>query len=126
MISFIQKGDFKNLEKYLKQNSKLLKIKNILNKYGKLGVQALSSATPVDSGLTAASWSYEVIQNGETFTIKWKNSNVQNGANIAILLQYGHATGNGGYVSGIDYINPAMKPVFKEIEKSLWEEIKNV
>lgn len=84
---------------------------------------ALSAATPVDSGVTATSWSYEIIQNGSSISIVWNNSNVQEGINIAIILQYGHGTRNGGYVSGRDYINPALKPIFDKMADAAWKEV---
>ena len=84
---------------------------------------ALSAATPVDSGLTATSWIYKIIQNGSTISIVWENSNVQKGVNIAIILQYGHGTRNGGYVSGRDYINPALKPIFDKMADAAWKEV---
>ena len=122
MITFKHRGDFHKTEKLLNQmrNAKRLEI---LNKYGALGVNALSLATPIDSGATAGSWSYEIIQNRGSVSIYWSNSNVNDGVNIAILLQYGHGTGTGGYVSGIDYINPAMKPVFDKLAKDVWKEV---
>lgn len=96
---------------------------NILDKYGKQGVSALSSATPVDSGLTANSWTYEIENKGDQVTIFWGNTNVNKGVNIAVILQYGHGTRNGGYVAGRDYINPAIRPVFDAIANEAWKEV---
>lgn len=99
----------------------------ILDKYGKMGVDALSSATPVDTGVTANSWSYEVEWNGNGGSIIWSNSNVSQGwFHIAISLQYGHGTGTGGWVVGRDYINPAMQPVFEKFAEDAWREVLNV
>ena len=94
-----------------------------LDKYGKEGVQALAAATPVDTGLTAASWYYEIEQTDKTTSIVWKNSNVVDGTPIAIILQYGHATRNGGYVQGTEYINDALRPIFERIADSVWKEV---
>lgn len=122
MIEFTQKGDFNNLEKLL---NKILgkKYLNILAKYGQMGVAALSAATPVDSGQTATSWNYEIIQNGDETKLVFTNSNINKGVNIAVILQYGHGTGTGGYVQGRDYINPAVQPVFDKLTEELWREV---
>lgn len=122
MIEFTQKGDFNNLEKML---NKILgkKYLNILAKYGQMGVAALSAATPVDSGQTATSWNYEIIQNGGETKLVFTNSNINKGVNIAVILQYGHGTGTGGYVQGRDYINPAVQPVFDKLAEELWREV---
>lgn len=101
------------------------KVEQILQKYGSKGVTALSSATPVDSGLTANSWTYVVEVRGESATIHWMNTNVNKGVNIAVILQYGHGTGTGGYVQGRDYINPAMRPIFDQIAEEAWKEVVN-
>lgn len=124
MISFGGKGDFAKTEKFLKK-SLGRKYRDVLEKYGKQGVAALSSATPIESGLTASSWSYEIIQNASAISVVWHNENVQKGVNIAIILQYGHATRNGGYVEGIDYINPALKPIFDNLANAAWKEVTN-
>lgn len=125
MVSVRFKGsDFKNTEKLLRKSFG----RNwtaVLEKYGEQGVAALSNATPVDTGLTAASWSYEIIQNDGGVSIIWNNSNVQNHVNIALILQYGHGTRNGGYVQGRDYINPAMRPIFDEMAEKAWKEVVN-
>lgn len=94
-----------------------------LDRYGREGVAALASATPVDSGLTANSWSYEIVRANGTVTINFKNSNIQNGVPIAIILQLGHATGTGGWVQGRDYINPAVRPIFDRIANDAWREV---
>ena len=91
--------------------------------YGQRGVNALAAATPKDTGLTAASWYYEVERTDNDLAIYWKNSNTNNGVNIAVILQYGHGTNGGGYVRGIDYINPALRPIFEEIANDVWEEV---
>lgn len=120
-----QKGDFKKTHKLMQKIVKT-HYEDILNKYGKEGVEALKAATPVDSGLTANSWDYEIRTSPNTgyYSIIWTNSHVEKGwANIAILLQYGHGTRNGGYVQGRDYINPAMRPIFDEMARKLWEEV---
>lgn len=121
-IKFIHKGNFKKTDRFLdkmKRNDYL----KVLNKYGQIGVQALSNATPVDSGTTAESWNFEVKTNRTGATIYWTNSNINRGVNIAVILQYGHGTGTGGYVQGRDYINPAMRPVFDKIANEAWKEV---
>ena len=122
MISIKQKGSFSNVEKYLKKSLGRNYIQ-VLRKYGEQGVSALSAATPVSTGLTASSWSYEIIQNDGSVSVVWHNSNVQKHVNIAIILQYGHATRNGGYVVGRDYINPALKPIFDKMADAAWKEV---
>lgn len=122
MILIKQRGNFDKTEKFLKKSFGRNYI-SMLEKYGQRGVSALSAVTPIDSGLTASSWSYKIIQNEGTISIVWENSNVQNGLNIAILLQYGHGTRGGGYVVGIDYINPALKPIFDEMADAAWKEV---
>jgi len=97
----------------------------ILNKYGQEGVNALASATPVDSGLTADSWEYETIYKNGRYSIVWSNTNVESGIPVAILIQYGHATGTGGWVEGTDYINPSIRPLFDKIAENVWERVKN-
>ena len=122
MISFTQKGDFSKLTSFLEIAKESVKLGN-LDKYGREGVAALASATPVDSGLTANSWYYEIEHKNGSATIKFCNSNIQNGVPVAILLQYGHATRNGGWVQGRDYINPAIQPIFDKIADSAWKEV---
>ena len=122
MISFRQKGDFSKLTRFLERAKESVKIGD-LDKYGREGVAALSSATPIDSGKTANSWSYEITNKDGSVTITFNNSNIQNGVPIAIILQYGHGTKNGGWVQGRDYINPAIQPVFDEIVDKAWREV---
>ena len=122
MITFRQKGDFSKLTRYLEKVKSVVKLSD-LDKYGKEGVAALASATPVDTGLTASSWSYEIKHGNGTVSISFKNSNIQNGVPIAIILQYGHGTRNGGWVQGRDYINPAIQPIFDKIADEAWKEV---
>lgn len=122
MIKVTNKGSFKNTEKFLNRNKKLNLIP-ILERYGKMGVEALAANTPIDQGTTAAAWDYNIeIQNGRS-TINWTNSHNNQGVNIALLIQYGHGTRHGGYVAGIDYINPAIKPIFTKIASDVWREV---
>lgn len=122
MIRITQKGDFSKTEKFLKK-AKNLNVTSILERYAQAGVSALSSATPIESGKTANSWSYEIRSNGNSHTIYWTNSNINDGVNIALILQYGHGTGTGGYVQGRDYINPAIRPIFDRIADEAWKEV---
>ena len=122
MISFSQNGDFSKTFSFLNNINKS-NLASILDKYGQEGVEILSKNTPKDSGQTANSWSYKVETKKGRSTISWYNSNVVNGVPIAILLQYGHGTGNGGYVEGRDYINPSMKPLFDKIADQAWREV---
>lgn len=122
MISFRQKGDFAKLTRYLVKTKDVMK-KIDLDKYGKAGVAALASATPVDSGLTANSWYYEIVRGNGTASITFYNSNIHKGIPIAIILQYGHGTGTGGWVEGRDYINPAIQPIFDELAENAWKEV---
>lgn len=125
MIRFRQRGDFNKTEKFLKKSFGRDYL-DVLEKYAKQGVAALSAATPVDTGLTAISWEYEIIQNDSAISIIWKNLNEHNGVNIAIILQYGHGTRNGGYVQGRDYINPALKPIFDKMADAAWKEVTRI
>lgn len=126
MIVFKQTGDFSNLTKYLNKTKNSINTKE-LDKYGQMGVEALKSATPIDSGKTADSWTYDIYYNkNESVRIVFSNTNVVDGVPVAILLQYGHGTKNGGFVQGRDYINPAIQPVFDKIAKSAWEEVTKV
>lgn len=121
-ISISHKGNFNNTEKFLNRAKKANYLQ-ILNRYGQQGVDALSAATPVDSGVTASSWYYKVTIRNQLFRISWYNSHVENGVPIAIILQYGHGTNNGGYVEGRDYINPALRPIFDKIANEVWREV---
>lgn len=121
-ISFSHKGDFKKTEKLLKK-ALGLNYRDVLDKYGRQGVAALSSHTPIESGETATSWTYEIEQKGSTISVVWYNNHVEKGCNIAIILQYGHGTRNGGYVEGRDYINPALRPIFDSLAEAAWREV---
>lgn len=125
MIVFTHRGNFKNTERFLHGAPKI-KYKKLLERYAQEGVNALASATPVDSSLTSNSWDYEITMSNRNYSIAWTNSNVVDGIPIAIILQYGHGTGTGGYVQGRDYINPAIKPIFDKIAKSVWQEVTNL
>ena len=125
MIRFRQKGDFSKLTGFLEKVKNVVKIGD-LNKYGREGVAALSSATPVDTGKTADSWYYEIKNQNGSATISFFNSNIQEGGPIAIILQYGHGTRNGGWVQGRDYINPAIRPIFDKIADDAWKEVKKL
>ena len=122
MIVFKQKGDFSKVTRYLERAKKGVNVKS-LEKYGEAGVKALASSTPVKTGLTANSWYYEIENKNGVARISFCNSNIQNGVPIAIILQYGHGTRNGGWVQGRDYINPAIQPIFDRIAKDAWEEV---
>ncbi|NSJ25537.1 HK97 gp10 family phage protein [Blautia glucerasea] len=122
MISFRQKGDFSKLSRYIEKAREAAKI-GILDKYGREGVAALASATPVKTGKTASSWVYEIKRQNGSVSIVFKNTNIVNGVPIAIILQYGHGTGTGGWVEGRDYINPAIQPIFDEIANKAWREV---
>ena len=122
MIRFKHKGDFSKTIKFFNRAVDATKLKN-LDAYGKKGVDALAAATPKDSGNTSESWRYEIEQTDGSVSIRWYNTNENKGVNIAIILQYGHGTRNGGYVKGRDYINPAIQPIFDEITESAWKEI---
>lgn len=122
MISFRHKGDFSKLTRFLERIKRAVSL-GILDKYGREGVAALASATPVDTGLTASSWYYKIERKGTRVAIIFYNSNIQNGVPIAIILQYGHGTGTGGWVEGQDYINPALRPIFNKIAKEAWREV---
>ena len=122
MISFRQKGDFSKLTSYLEKARETIKLGN-LDRYGREGVKALSSATPQDSGKTASSWYYEIEHKNGSVSISFHNSNINKGVPIAIILQYGHGTRNGGWVEGKDYINPAIQPIFNKIASEAWKEV---
>lgn len=118
-------GDFSKTKSFLKNLSKKQKQLS-LDDWGRAGVAALSSATPVDTGKTASSWSYSIEQRSDGVSLVWNNSNVNDGVNIALLIQYGHVTRNGVYIQGRDYINPALMPIFEQIADSAWKEVKSV
>lgn len=122
MIKFKHRGSFKNIEAFFKR-SKDFKYDELLHKCGETGVAALAANTPIGSGLTADSWDYEIEKSSSGAVVRWLNTNENNGVNIALILQYGHGTGTGGYVEGIDYINPALKPVFDAMADQLWKEV---
>lgn len=118
MISFTSGGSWKKTEAYLQRIAKL-DIPSILDEYGKRGVDALASATPVGTGLAAQSWNYRVTRTNNSYSLSWINSDVENGFPVVVMLQYGHGTSNGGYVQGRDFINPAIKPIFDQIEEAV-------
>jgi len=122
MIHMSSKGDFNNLTRFLERAKEIVG-KGDLNKYGEAGVSALSAATPRDSGDTANSWSYSIEHTLSSAKITFHNSNIENGFPVAIMLQYGHGTGWGGYVEGRDYINPAIQPIFDRIADEAWKEV---
>lgn len=124
-IRITQTGDFGKTFDFLRRAQKYVdKFVSRLDYYGKMGVDALSAATPRDTGLTADSWHYRVVNPSKgIYSLEWYNTNINNGVNIAIIIQYGHATGNGAYIRGIDYINPAMRPVFEKIAANCWKEV---
>lgn len=121
-IIFKHKGDLRKTRNFLQSMTQQPYL-NILDKYGVLGVRALSEATPKDTGVTAGSWGYLVEKNREGVRIVWTNANRNDGVCIALLLQYGHGTKNGGYVEGVDYINPAMRPIFEKLAAEAWSEV---
>lgn len=125
MISFRQKGDFSKLNRYLEKVKATARL-SILDKYGREGVAALASATPIDSGETANSWFYEISHDNGSATITFCNSHTNQGVPIAIILQYGHGTGTGGWVEGRDYINPAIQPIFDKIVEEAWREVTKI
>lgn len=126
MISFTNRGSFKNAERFLKKNENI-SLNRYLKEIGIRGVEALAAATPKDTGLTADSWGYKIEKDDKSTTITWTNSNVVDGwYNVALMIQYGHGTASGVYVEGIDYINPALKSVFKDMADEVWEEVTSV
>lgn len=122
MIKITQSGNFSKTESFFKRPIKEI-VLECLKKYAEEGISALESATPKDTGLTAGSWYYKIISQKDSSIIQFCNSNIQNGVPIAVILQYGHATGNGGWVEGIDYINPALRPIFDKIAEQAWKEV---
>lgn len=125
MIKFHQRGDFSKLNSYFQKLSRRKQF-DMLDKYGRLGVEALKESTPKDTGKTSESWTYTTSITDKSISISWNNTNRVNGVPIAIILQYGHATGNGGWVEGRDYINPALRPVFDKMTEELWKEMTEV
>lgn len=125
MISFKHSGNFDKTEKFLKGMS-MLDYKRILNKYGQLGVVRLSAATPISSGITANSWGYRITTGKNYSKITWTNSNIEDGVPIAVLIQYGHSTKNGGFVMGRDFINPTMRPIADVLAEEIWTEVTNL
>lgn len=121
-IKLSSKGDLKKTTNYLEHLKQVIKM-STLDRYGKEGVSLLASATPVDTGETSKSWSYEIKRYRESVKLVFKNSNIQNGVPIALVIQYGHATRNGGYIQGRDYINPVVRPLFDKMASDLWEEV---
>lgn len=124
-IKIRQSGDFSKVTSWFERIKEAINL-GLLNKYGRAGVKALQAATPVDTGKTASSWSYKIQNGNGTATISFYNSNINQNVNIAIILQYGHGTRNGGWVQGRDYINPAIRPVFDELVSEAWEEVTKV
>lgn len=124
MLKVHHKGSFKNIEKFFNWVTKK-DLKADLNDIGRIGAESLAKNTPVDTGLTASSWEYEVVKTSKGYRINWSNTNVQDGVLIAILIQYGHATGTGGWVAARDYINPVMLPLFGKATEDFWEEVTN-
>lgn len=122
MLGFSSSGDYKKTIKSLERMTDL-DLMSRLSYYGEMGVMALAGNTPVDTGATAQSWSYRVIKDAVSARVEWYNTNAPYGTSVAILIQFGHGTGTGGYVSGIDYINPAMAPVFTRMADDLWKEV---
>lgn len=122
MIRCTVKGDFKNTNNLLKRIMKL-DFESVLDRYAEQGVQALKSATPIDTGETADAWDYEIVKESGRVSIYWTNSNENQGIQIAVILNYGHGTGNGGYVVGRHYISPAIQPVFDQIADAAWKEV---
>lgn len=123
MISVTQKGDFKKLTSFLEKSKEVFNV-GILDKYGKQGVAALQAATPKDTGKTAESWTYQIERKAGGVALTFHNTNRNKGIPIAVILQYGHATGNGGYVEGVDYINPALRPIFEKLAEEAWREVR--
>lgn len=122
MIEIKQSGSFRNTEAFLERAKNVVKM-GVLDKYGRKGVEALELATPKDTGLTSKSWEYKITNNKDYSTISFFNTNIQKGIPIAIILQHGHATRNGGYVQGRDYINPAIQPIFDKLAEEVWKEV---
>ena len=122
MIKITQKGDFSKVEMFLERLKEGFN-KSIFDKYGRMGVEALRNATPVDTGLTASSWSYQINYSSNSVTIGFPHSHINKPVNLALILQYGHGTGTGGWVEGRDYINPALQPIFDQMAEEAWREV---
>lgn len=122
VISFQVHGDFKKIDGFLEKMKEGVNA-GVLDKYGKIGIDALRLYTPKDTGLTSESWKYRIVRNSQGTAIEWYNTNVQDNVHVAVVLQYGHATKSGTFIEGIDYINPAMRPVFEEIATRAWKEV---
>lgn len=122
IVSFSHSGNFKKTEKFLHGIMQRHYL-NKMHRYGKRGVEALANATPVDTGKTAGSWTYEIVEGKNRISVYWKNTNINNYVNIALVLQYGHATRNGGWIEGRDYINPAIQPIFDRMANDVWKEV---
>lgn len=122
MITFKHRGNFNKTEAFLTK-ARRLDLRNILEKYAQQGVMALANSTPIDSGVTSNSWSYEIVITSRGYKLSWTNASIDNGIPVVILIQYGHGTGNGGYVQGRDFINPAIHPIMDTIGNNLWEEV---
>lgn len=120
MIKVRTKGSSKNAERFLHRMEKQEHLRG-LERYGPMGVAALKAATPVDSSETANSWTYSIVKEKDFYSIVWRNTHVVNGTPVAILLQFGHGTRQGGFVHGRDYINPAIRPVFDQILSAMWK-----
>nr|DAF60733.1 MAG TPA: type I neck protein [Siphoviridae sp. ctYsl40]DAP96705.1 MAG TPA: type I neck protein [Caudoviricetes sp.] len=123
-ITLEASGSYSSTTTWLQRLGRM-SIEQQLARYGAKGVKALASSTPVETGKTASSWSYSVTRKGDTWILSWENTNVVRGVPIAIILQYGHVTGTGGWVQGRDYINPAIKPLMDEIAEGVWRTVKN-
>ena len=123
VIEFKHTGNFRKTDGFLK-NLKYFSIDQILDYYGQKGVEALRATTPVDTGKTASSWHYEIVKEDGKTSVVWKNSNIKDWVNVAVIIQYGHATSSGSWVEGIDYINPALQPIFNQIAEDAWNEIR--
>lgn len=124
MITVKSEGSFNNIESFLYKMKKD-DINSLLNNFGRQGVDALKINTPVDTGLAASSWDYQIEYKNGLYSIVWTNSNIESGVPVVILIQYGHATGTGGWVEGKDFINPAIRPLFDKFAQQLWERVKN-
>lgn len=122
IISFKSHGSFDNMERYL-QKMQSLDVRKIMERYGRDGVRALAAATPAETGLAAESWTYDIVGSGTSLILTWRNTDIEGGFPVAIAIQYGYATGTGGYVPGRDYINPAIRPIFDKLADDFWKEV---